>query len=353
MELSSKLIKWYKIHKRDLPWRHTNDAYKIWLSEIILQQTRVEQGLNYYLAFSSKYPDATSLAKAKEDDVLKLWQGLGYYSRARNMHFTAKEVVANYGGKFPTQYAELLKLKGIGPYSAAAIASISAEENVAVVDGNVIRVISRIYGITEAVDSSETLKKINLFVNTMITGHKPSDFNQAIMEFGALHCTPKNPACLNCIFIKECKALAENIVDEIPFKQKKPSSRKRYFYYFVASVDSISDLIIFKQRINKDIWQNLFDFPLIEADSDIVPDEKFIATGFKKLFGKYKFTLIDVSKKYIHKLTHQEIVTVFICLNINAKTFKPKKPMVLISNKTIKKYAVPRLIEKYISEHQL
>ncbi len=353
MSLASELINWYHNNKRDLPWRQTKDPYKIWLSEIILQQTRVDQGLNYYYAFCLKYPNIKAFAEAPEEEVLRLWQGLGYYSRARNMHFTAKEIVAKHQGIFPSTYSELIKLKGIGPYSAAAIASFSSEEKIPVVDGNVIRVISRIFGITKPVDAADTLKTIKAHVTNLISDQKPSDFNQAIMEFGALFCTPKNPECNNCIFKIHCKAFKTAAVKEIPFKQKKTKTRKRYFYYFVASPVSKPHMFLFKQRVQKDIWQNLYDFPMVESESKINTAKLFFDKSIFELFGNINYSIISVSETYFHKLTHQEIEAIFIEICILSKSFKPHTSMVWISKETIQSYAVPRLIDKFLAKHTL
>lgn len=356
MGISLQLVNWYTKNKRDLPWRRTRDPYKIWLSEIILQQTRVEQGMDYYKRFVDKYKTIHDFASAHEDEILKMWQGLGYYSRARNMHATAKEIVEKYAGKFPSEYAELLKLKGIGPYSAAAITSIAFNKPYAVVDGNVIRVITRIYGITTPVDKPEIVKKIEEIVSGLIKNQDPSVFNQAIMEFGALYCTPNNPDCKNCIFLKKCEAYKTGIVQLIPNKEKKTKIRKRYFYYFVFSIDGgIEKKIVLQKRTKKDIWQNLFDFPHVESDKLMKPDKKFIKKNIENYLHADECKISPLSREYVHKLSHQDISAFFIKINIlTKKEFVFKDPTLLVvPEKQLKQYAVPRLIEKYLNDSEL
>ena len=231
MNFSSKIISWYQQNYRDLPWRNTNDAYKIWLSEIILQQTRVSQGLPYYINFVTAFPTVNDLANADEQEVLKLWQGLGYYSRARNLHFTAKLVVENHNGIFPTTYDELIKLKGIGTYTAAAISSFSANEAVAVVDGNVFRVLSRVFNVNYDISLNTTKKYFIELAQKILSTTQPNLHNQAIMEFGALQCVPKSPNCLDCVFNDSCEAYKLKIVSELPVKLKKNKITKRFLNY--------------------------------------------------------------------------------------------------------------------------
>jgi A/G-specific adenine glycosylase len=355
MDISLQLINWYTKNKRDLPWRRTSDPYKIWLSEIILQQTRVDQGMDYYNRFIEKYKTIHELAAATEDDILKMWQGLGYYSRARNMHHTAKEIVEKYSGKFPSEYETLLKLKGIGPYSAAAIASIAFDKPHAVVDGNVIRVISRIYGISTPVETPDTMRRINEIVLHLIQNRKPSVFNQAIMEFGALYCTPNNPDCKNCLFSKKCEAYKNTIVNQIPNKEKKTKIRKRYLYYFVISFNTDDEeYILLQKRIKKDIWHNLYDFPHVESDKQLDPDKDFIKHYINDFCETDRFKTISISRKFIHKLSHQEISALFIKVRIQKHKPVLKDPSLLVIPKIcIEEYAIPRLVEKYLEESVL
>ena len=261
-DFSKKLVEWYNDHHRTLPWRNTQDAYKIWLSEIILQQTRVAQGLPYYKKFILHYPNINSLAEAKEKEVLRLWQGLGYYTRARNLVKCAREVVKNYAGKFPGTFQELKKLPGIGDYTAAAIASFAFEEPVAVVDGNVYRVLSRIFGIDKNIASTEGKKFFFALANELIPVDQPGTYNQSVMEFGALHCLPLNPNCDDCIFKKNCVALKQEKIDILPVKIRRQKKTNRYFNYFLIR---IGDKILMNERTGKDIWKGLLDFPLLET----------------------------------------------------------------------------------------
>ncbi len=260
--ISLILAEWYEQNKRDLPWRNTRDPYKIWLSEIILQQTRVDQGLSYYLRFISNFPDIYSLARAREEDVLKLWQGLGYYSRARNMHLTASEIVSVYKGVFPKDHQALLRLKGIGPYTAAALASFAYDQAYPVVDGNVIRVLSRIFNIDLPIYSSRAGAFFNELAMALIDKKNPARHNQAMMEFGALQCKPGLPDCSECPLEKICLASSLGVVDKRPVRKQASIRKKRYFNYFCLSDGRHTWL---QQRKNKDIWQNLWEFPLYET----------------------------------------------------------------------------------------
>lgn len=310
MNFSKTLIKWYLQNKRDLPWRNTTDPYQIWLSEIMLQQTRVAQGLPYFLSFTSSFPTVFDLAKADEEQVLKLWQGLGYYSRARNLHGTAKHIASELNGIFPDNYNDLLKLKGVGEYTAAAIASFSHNEVVPVVDGNVFRVLSRYFDIETDIASSGAKKEFTALAKELIPKDNPAIFNQSIMEFGALQCVPKNPNCEICVLNSGCLALKYNKVNELPVKLKKTKVRNRYFNYIVFS-DENQDLII-RKRIEKGIWHNLYEFPLIETESEI--DFETIS---KLILEEYsgKNTILSImplnKSKILHKLSHQHLFVDF------------------------------------------
>ena len=358
MNITSTLLKWYKTHKRNLPWRVTRDPYKIWLSEIILQQTRIDQGLDYYNKFVSNYPDVSSLAKASETDVLKLWQGLGYYSRARNLHATSIIIVNQYHGKFPGNFKGLIQLKGIGDYTAAAIASISFNEPVAVVDGNVLRFLTRLHGIKIPVNTSSGKKIIAKIANELIDADHPGDFNQAIMEFGALYCKPRNPDCGNCIFKAKCKAYLEEEVKTIPVKTSKSISRKRYFHYLVFI--SSNEKIFLKKRLGNDIWKNLYDFPVIEKDKPV--SEKRILEELIAFAGKGIFTdknQLTISKEYKHVLTHQVILARFYTIELTEfDKFKKLKSVkdktwIAIQKKHLHQYPVPRLIEIFLKDNFL
>ena len=262
---SNDIIAWYHENHRTLPWRETKDPYRIWLSEVILQQTRVSQGLPYYLKFTEAFPTVRDLARAPEDTVLRLWQGLGYYSRARNLHRCAKVVIEQYDGTFPSTFDELLELPGIGSYTAAAIASIAFNRKVAVVDGNVYRVLGRVFGIEKDIASTEGKRHFADLANQLVSAEQPGDHNQAVMEFGAMHCTPMLAGCDTCVFAKKCVAFSRDIVAQLPVKEKKVIKRTRYFYYFIFRDGG---RIAMKKRTGKDIWNGLYEFYLIESNSE-------------------------------------------------------------------------------------
>ncbi|MHC5200749.1 A/G-specific adenine glycosylase [Myroides sp. LJL119] len=304
MSFSNKLITWYLQNKRPLPWRKTRDPYAIWLSEIILQQTKVVQGTPYYLAFLNTFPSVFQLADASEDQVMRLWQGLGYYSRARNLHATAKIIANKYKGEFPNTYKELLTLPGIGPYTAAAIASIAFNEQVAVLDGNVFRVLSRIYGITTDISSSQGKKEFQELAQSLIPANHPATFNQAIMDFGAIHCTPKQPLCTQCCFFEKCIALQTNQVNNLPVKLSKTKVTNRYLD-FIIFIDPENQTHI-EQRINKDIWKKLYQFPVIEHDNKTKID---IQDFLKQDFPYITTTKIELltPQAIRHILSHQRL----------------------------------------------
>lgn len=354
MKFSTKIIRWYKKNKRDLPWRKTNDPYKIWLSEIILQQTRVDQGLNYYLKFCDKYPDIKSLASADEEQIIKLWQGLGYYSRARNMHKTARIIMDKFHGQFPDNYSDIINLKGIGEYTAAAIISFAFNKVYPVVDGNVMRLISRIYGIRTAINSTEGKKEIYTIVEILIDKNQPGEFNQAIMEFGALHCKPQNPDCISCIFKSDCIAFKQDLVSQIPTKISNLKIRKRYFHYFLLTYNGH---IYLNKRTAKDIWQNLYDFPHIESDQFLT--KKSIVREFSSQFAisEDQFQIIKASDEYKHILTHQRLFACFYTINIaDENSFQKIKLLnsnqfISIKHENIHQYPLPRLVDKFLTEN--
>jgi A/G-specific adenine glycosylase len=302
----SRLFSWYEINKRHMPWREIDDPYKIWLSEIILQQTRIEQGLPYYLKFVQKYPTIKHLSEAHIDDVLRLWQGLGYYSRARNLHKCAKTVSKDFGGYFPSDRKALMKLPGIGPYTSAAIASFAFGQREAVVDGNVMRVITRLYGITEDITNQKTIKKISEVVDELIPSDKPDIFNQAIMEFGAVHCVPANPNCGQCIFNDFCVAQAKGWQKRIPVKSKAIKKRTRYFNYLIIENDG---RLLMKKRDQNDIWKGLFEFYLLETSQENAYDQ--LELPDQLVSNSRLWTLATESKLYKHLLTHQIIMCRF------------------------------------------
>lgn len=341
MGFSNKLINWYQQNKRDLPWRNSKDAYLIWLSEIILQQTRVEQGLSYFNNFIEKYPTVVLLAKASEKEVLNLWQGLGYYSRARNLHYTAKNITKNFNGVFPVNYDDILKLKGVGEYTAAAISSFSYNNCYPVIDGNVYRVLSRIFGIEEPIDSTSGKKTFKNLAASLIDKKNPGIYNQAIMEFGALQCKPKNPACENCPFVLECYAFKNNAIHLLPIKEKKIKQRNRYFNYLVLLN---KNNIYLNKRKENDIWESLYDFPLIETKQSIQSFDELMSKNYNI---PHSIHLIKKSKEYLHILTHQKIYATFWLVSgkfQNKLTATCVKCSIFETNI----YPVPKLIENYL-----
>ncbi len=338
------LIKWYNRHKRDLPWRHTKDPYQIWLSEIILQQTQVVQGLSYYLKFIDAYPRVTHLAKAKQDDILKLWQGLGYYSRARNLHETAKKIATEYKGDFPRSYDGLLTLKGVGEYTAAAIASFAFDLPHAVVDGNVYRVLSRLFDIKTPINSAKGQKLFKELANELLPKNKADVYNQAIMEFGSQWCKPVNPDCENCVLQHKCLAYANGTVAERPVKEKKIKNRNRYFNYFLI-VDDRGHVLI-NQRTDNDIWKGLYELYLIETQEPTTLQELLKNDrGLKKIIGN-SYIVHDQFYQTKHLLSHQTIFAQFY--RIQLKTTFPKKTKT-VALKKLNSLAWSRLIDKFLN----
>ena len=309
MNFSNTLIYWYLQTKRDLPWRKTRDPYLVWLSEIILQQTRVSQGMSYYLTFSSVFPTVEDLANAEESKVLKMWQGLGYYSRARNLHFTAKYVSNELSGKFPTSYKELIKLKGIGDYTASAISSICFDEPAAVVDGNVYRVLARFFKIETPINSTKGIKEFKNLAQSLLDVKKPGVYNQAIMDFGALQCKPKSPNCYECPMSSNCIAFENKLVKKLPVKEKKLKIKKKYFNFFVFITKE--NKTIFEERKGKGIWQGLYQFPLIETINEVHVEDLDTIPDFQALVPKNAVIQLFNENSIIHKLSHQHLFTKF------------------------------------------
>lgn len=343
--ISQSLIGWYSRNKRDLPWRETKKPYNIWVSEIILQQTKVNQGIDYYYRFIKKYPDIKSLASTNIDELLKTWQGLGYYSRAQNMHHTAKHIVKNNNGVFYSNYHDLIKLKGIGDYTASAIASICFNQATPVLDGNVFRVIARLYGIADSTQKKSGVDKFKNILNSLITRKNPGEFNQAIMEFGALQCIPKNPDCINCIIKSVCFAYNKELVSDLPVKKQKAKQKIRYFNYLYIIYNNNTFI---EKRTGKDIWNSLHQFPLIETKKE------YSLMELQK--NKYWLRIFENLNPYIEKevftkkhiLSHQVLISCFYKIRII------QTPDFLISNyqtiplNKLNNLSVPRLIEEYL-----
>lgn len=343
MDFTNSLTQWYLQNKRDLPWRKTVNPYKIWLSEIMLQQTRVAQGTPYFLSFTTAFPTVFDLAAANEEQVLKLWQGLGYYSRARNLHKTAQYVANELSGIFPDNYNDLLKLKGVGEYTAAAIASFSYNEVVPVVDGNVFRVLSRYFDVETDIAATSAKKEFAALAFELMPKDNPAVFNQAIMEFGALQCVPKSPNCGVCIFNTSCAALQKKKVDQLPVKSKKLKVRNRFFNYLVVSDDNENTII--QKRTAKGIWHNLYEFPLIETEKG--EDFDCIANLIQSDFFKGN-EIVGISESnpetIIHKLSHQHLYIKFWKVKVNG-TIKNG-----INWKTMKTFPFPIVIHNFIEK---
>lgn len=338
---------WYAENRRDLPWRHHPTPYQVWISEVILQQTRVSQGLDYYLRFISKWPSVNDLAQASEEEVLKMWQGLGYYSRARNLHQCAKQVVEQYGGEFPADFGKLKRLKGIGDYTAAAIASIAFGLPHAVVDGNVYRVLSRLFDIDTPININEGQGLFAQLADTLLDREKPGLHNQALMEFGALHCTPQNPNCLLCPMQAQCLAFAHQSVMQRPVKLAKTKVTTLYLNYLVFKLEGKTYL---RKRSDKGIWRNLYDFPCIESAQPMSIDTVLGSEEFKQLIGKQDFTIIKASPSFTHKLTHRTLIAQFIEIKLSQELPPIEtKAIFLTPEKDMGRYPIPRLIDLYLN----
>lgn len=344
MNLTKSLIAWYLQNKRDLPWRHTVDPYPIWLSEIMLQQTRVSQGMPYFFAFTTAFPTVFDLANASEEQVLKLWQGLGYYSRARNLHKTAQIVAFELNGIFPDNYKELLQLKGIGEYTAAAIASFSYNEAVPVVDGNVFRVLARYFDIETDIANASAKKEFAALAYELMPKDNPAIFNQAMMEFGAIQCVPKNPDCSVCVLNSGCLALKLNKVNQLPVKSKKAKAKNRFLNYVVFS-DANENAVI-QKRSDKGIWHNLYEFPLIESENEIGFDQ------FSEVLIDQNFIpnpIISISElneiSQIHKLTHQHLHIKFWKVTVSGTVENA------LDIETLKTFPFPIVIFNFIEKH--
>lgn len=349
--ITQHLYEWYNIHQRDLPWRQTNDPYAIWLSEVILQQTRVDQGLAYYERFMNIWPDIQKLAAANEQEVLKAWQGLGYYSRARNLLATAREIFTKHQGRFPSEYNQIKALKGVGPYTAAAVGSIAFNLPYAVVDGNVMRVLSRLFGILEAVDSNEGRKKIHALAEALLNRENPGMHNQALMEFGALQCLPTNPDCSRCMLQQFCVAYREKIIDVLPRKSKKILTKTRWFNYLICTSPSG---VLMQKRTANDIWKGLYEFPLIETDKAAEESEVLSHPHFLEIASGNSFTINKVSTVFKHKLTHQSIMARFFHLHfVETLISSHKKALSLINENQLPELPLPRLIDRYLQENGL
>ena len=350
-DFTRQLLKWHKKENtREMPWKGERELYKIWLSEIILQQTRVEQGIPYYEAFIRKYPDILALASAPEQEVFRLWQGLGYYSRCKNLIQTARQIRDHYQGSFPHTYEEILELPGVGPYTAAAICSFGFNLPYAVLDGNVFRVLSRFFGIPLPIDSHANKNYFSLLAQHLLDRKEPAVYNQAIMDFGALVCKPKQPVCTDCCLKKKCVALREKQVENWPVKSKKKQLINRYFHYLVLQSGG---KVYLHKRIASDIWQNLFEFPLIESSTI----QSFAQIRKNKTFQKilpfpFPWKLLEISPLYKQQLTHQKIHARFFYLELSCPLEEPQQDLP-IPLKDLGKYPFPKLIISFLQEKTL
>ncbi len=343
-EFCKLLLRWNnKSNKRHMPWKGEKDPYRIWLSEIILQQTRVEQGLQYYEKFIKKFPTIQQLAKTDDKTVFKLWEGLGYYSRCRNLLTTARYIATDLNSIFPNSYEAILKLKGIGPYTAAAIASFAFNLPYAVVDGNVFRVLARVFGIEKAIDTTPGKKYFTALAEKLLDKKQPGIYNQAIMDFGALVCKPLAPQCINCVFNKKCVAFLTNRILDLPVKEKKLIVKNRYFYFFIIYNKKT---IAITERTAKDIWQHLYEFPLMETEETAKADE-VIARAFEAKWISENDEITEISKKLTQKLTHQNITATFITIRTKRKPAMLKSYL-WVKKEMLEQFAFPKIINQYL-----
>ncbi len=346
MDFKVLLIDWYSRNKRDLPWRNTLNPYYIWVSEIILQQTRVNQGLDYYLRFIDTFPTIKDLADTQIDKLMKVWQGLGYYSRARNLQQGAIQVINDYNGELPKTFDELLKIRGIGPYSAGAIASFAFNQPVPAIDGNVYRVLARVFGIFSSTETSKGKKEFFSLALELMDKKKPGVFNQAMLDFGALQCTPRSPNCAICPFQSICYAYRNNIIYQLPIKGKKIKTRNRFFYYLLIKMGNKTFL---RKREENDIWHSLYEFPLIETATETEFERLIEAEEWNELVGNGKIIIRSISAPVKHILSHQIIHARFIIIEAKSISYKLKTDYTEIPINKINDYSIPRLIDSYMA----
>ncbi len=348
-DFTKKLFQWnLSDNKRLMPWKGEKDPYKIWLSEIILQQTKVEQGLNYYNRFIKEFPTVIHLAKAPRQKVYKLWEGLGYYTRCKNLIETAAIISNRYHGKFPFSYNEIKSLKGVGSYTAAAIASFAYNLPYAVVDGNVIRILSRYFGITSPANTSQGKKIYSELAQSLLPKENAAIYNQAIMDFGAVICKPRNPLCNQCVQKKECQAFQNGWVNILPVKEKKIVKKQRWFYYFIIEN---KNAVYIKQRKEKDIWQNLFEFFLLEREYAVDKNELLKTKEIQQFFKNTKKATTEISPNFKQQLTHQTIHAQFFLLKVKTIPSLLKKNYLLVPKEKLNQYAFPKIITSYLQKN--
>ncbi len=355
MGFSKRLLLWYDEHCRELPWRNKRDPYVVWVSEIILQQTRIDQGMAYYHRFLEAFPDVYSLASASETAVLRVWQGLGYYSRATNMHHTAKTIVKEHNGIFPGSSKELLSLKGIGAYTAAAIASIVYNEAVPALDGNVYRLLSRLFALNDSINSSKGKNSFRELAEQLISKNRPGDFNQAMMDFGSLVCRPVNPLCEECIFNNKCVAFMQNKVKQYPVRNEKRTMRHRFFNYFFIEYNDPGKMQVFyaRQRKGDDIWKHLYELPLFETDTAMPQQDIFVHPWWKTLFPDNKgYSVSGVASEKKHQLSHQLIHARLFSVRVTSPLIRKKLDQLFmtVDAESFEAMPKPRLLEHLLHD---
>ena len=346
----SQLLDWSRKHPRNLPWAGEKNPYLVWLSEIILQQTRVKQGIPYFEKFKQKYPTVNDLASASEDDLMKSWEGLGYYSRARNLHFSAKFIANELMGHFPSDYDSIRSLKGVGDYTAAAIASFAFGLAYAVLDGNVYRILSRFFGITDPIDTSRGKKNFTALAQRLLPQEVPAKYNQAIMDFGATQCTPKKPNCSICPLHNHCFAFQKDMIHQLPKKSKRITRKTRYFQYILINVEE--DILIRKREQN-DIWRKLYEFSLLETSSALSQEELLQLDNWKKLFQKNEVKIKHISKPFKQQLTHQQIIAQFWEVELCETSFSKIPGYIRTKRENLSNFAFPKIIDWYLQDNSL
>ena len=347
MPFTLVLLKWFAQYGRQLPWRDTDNPYYIWVSEVILQQTRVAQGLSYYLRFIERFPTVEALASAPLDDLMKVWQGLGYYTRARNLQAGAQQVMELYGGQLPQTYAELLKIKGLGTYSAAAVASFAFGEAVPAVDGNVYRILSRVFGVFTPIDTTQGRKEFFALAADLMDKQRPALFNQAIIDFGALVCTYRGSQCADCPQSVWCYAYRNNMVDKLPIKGQRVVVRSRYFYYLMLRYRNTTFV---RRRAERDIWHSLYEFPLIELSNQVSISELMDTTQWGDLLGAdAQVEVLSVSEPIKHQLTHITLYATFIIAELRSVPYTLGLDYRCVPIGTLADYSVPRVIDAYMA----
>lgn len=353
-DIRSKLMAWYETNRRDLPWRRTTDPYSIWISEVILQQTRIDQGRDYYVRFTGRFPDVGSLANAGEEEVLRIWQGLGYYGRARNLLKTAQIIHETFGDRFPDTWESLVALPGIGDYTAAAILSIAFGKPYPAVDGNVVRVVARLTGLEVPSDSAIGKKEIASLAHLLLDRQAPGTFNQAVMEFGALHCKPTRPDCQNCILQAHCSAFEYGKVEELPVRKPKQEPRIRYFHYFVILLPDATGQVVLRKRLARDIWVNLYDFPLIESGTLLNEAQLRKHPEFPESFRDPVAELSELKNVHRHILSHQHLFVKYFLVKIpdSSKVEIPQN-WIPVSYERLGDYPMPRLITRFFEKNRV